>query len=128
MKRIGLFLLIAVVAGAQDQDLTAGMKMTAQAMNVLRKLEKKTGPEAMRSAEQIGVVYETMINFWRQRNALDAVKLSEQGKGAAGVLASAVHAGDEAKAAEAIKAISGTCAPCHEAHREKLAEGKYRVK
>ena len=69
-----------------------------------------------------------MINFWRQRNAADAVKLSEQGKAAALELATAASAGDEARASAALQTLGGTCKSCHAAHRETVAPQKYRIK
>ena len=35
---------------------------------------------------------------------------------------------DDAKAAAAFTRVGGTCKPCHDAHREKSADGKYHVK
>ena len=102
------------------------MKATAGANKVLQK--QKTGPEAVRSAETMGEVYENMVNFWRQRKREDAVKWSEEGKAAAVMLASAAHAGDEEKAQAAAQSLVGTCKSCHTAYREKLADGSYRIR
>ena len=57
------------------------MKAAGASLGVLRKLEKKTGPEAVANAEKLGGIYENMIGFWRQRNAEDAVKLSDRRQG-----------------------------------------------
>lgn len=126
---IPLLLISALALPAQENEsLEAWMKATGASMGVLRKLEKKTGPEAVANAEKIGGIYENMINFWRQRNAEDAVKLSTEGKAAAVELASAAHGDDADKAAAAFTRIGGTCKPCHDAHREKTPEGKYKIK
>lgn len=126
---IPLLLISALALPAQEnENLEAWMKATGASMGVLRKLEKKTGPEAVANAEKIGGIYENMINFWRQRNAEDAVKLSTEGKAAAVELASAAHGDDADKAAAAFTRIGGTCKPCHDAHREKTPEGKYKIK
>ena len=118
-----------VIAMAQeDEAFTAGMKAINGATGALRKMEKKAGPEAVASAEKIAGVYEEMIGFWRQRNAADAVKASEEGKSAALSLASAASAGDADKAAAAFSTLSGTCKSCHDAHRERLPDGKYKFK
>src|SRR3954451_8411983 len=123
-------LLVSVLAlpGQENGELEAWMKATGASLGVLRKLEKKTGPEAVTQAEKIGGIYENMIGFWRQRNAEDAVKLSTEGKAAAVELASAAHADDADKAAAAFNRIGGTCKTCHDAHREKTPEGKYKIK
>lgn len=123
-------LLVSVLAlpGQENGELEAWMKATGASLGVLRKLEKKTGPEAVTQAEKIGGIYENMIGFWRQRNSEDAVKLSTEGKAAAVELASAAHADDADKAAAAFARLGGTCKGCHDAHREKTPEGKYKIK
>jgi hypothetical protein len=122
-------LVLALALPAQENETLEGwMKATGASLGALRKLEKKTGPEAITNAEKLGGIYENMISFWRQRNADDAVKLSTEGKAAAVELASAAHADDADKAAAAFARLGGTCKPCHEAHREKTPEGKYKIK
>lgn len=112
----------------EDTDFIAWMKTTGTANDNLKKMEQKTGTQAVRNAERIGVVYENMIGFWRQRNATDAVKWSEEGKAAALQLATAAYSADNEKAAAALTALGASCKSCHEAHREKIGEGKYRIK
>ncbi len=124
-----LFIGATGIAVAEEYpEFIAMMKATGGATDTLRKMEKKTGPEAVRAAERLGGIYEQMLPFWRQRNAADAVKISEAGKAAAVELASAANGGDAEKADAAFKALGGTCKSCHEAHREKLADGKYFIK
>ena len=123
-----LTVIAAAIGSAQDApEFQVWMKQTQAAMGVLNKLPKKAGPEAMNAAEHIGGVYERMIGYWRQRNAADAIKLSEQGKAAAAMLATAAYSGDDAAATAALKTLSSTCKPCHDARREKVGE-KYRLK
>ena len=129
MKLITLAFVFCLAAVAQDNpEFTGWMKSTKAAMDALSKNEKKTGPEATASAEKLASVYEHMIAFWRQKEAADAVKVSEEGKAAAAMLMSAANANDSEKAMAALKTIGGTCKPCHEAHREKSEDGKYRIK
>jgi cytochrome c556 len=133
MKKAQLALLALAASGfvvtAQDTEKFEGwMKSVDTSAKVLRKLEKKTGPEAVESAEKLGAAYENMIAFWRQKGAADAVKLSEDGKAAAVELASAANAGDDTKSAAAFTRLGATCRPCHEAHRDKTPEGKYKIK
>ncbi len=118
---------IALVAEEYPEFISM-MKMTGQTMGALNKMEKKTGPQAARAAERIGSVYEEMIPFWRQRNAGAAVKTSEEGKAAAAELASAAYSGDAERTDAALKTIGATCKSCHDARREKIADGKYRIK
>jgi Cytochrome C' len=124
-----LLLAAGLTAVAEEYpEFVTWMKTTGTASDELKKMEQKTGEQAMRRAERIAGAYENMIGFWRQRNTSDAVKWSEDGKAAAMQLASAAYANDAEKANAALKALNGTCRSCHEAHREKIADGKYRIK
>jgi hypothetical protein len=122
-------LILSVLATGQDHgEFTAWMKSSDMSMKALDKLPAKAGAEAVREAERIAGVYENLIGFWRQRNAADAVKWSEQGKAAAVRLASAAHARRAAEAADAFKSLAATCQSCHDAHRIKLADGSFAFK
>jgi cytochrome c553 len=124
-----LFLVATGVGTAQVfPEFVEWMKTADKYSGALRKMERKTGPEAVRAAEELGGVYEEMIGFWRQRPAANAVKISEEGKAAAVILASAAKAGDAAKADEAFQTLGRTCRSCHDAFREKAADGTYRIK
>lgn len=118
----------AAALGEEYAEYTAAMKANGSAYGALRKLDAKTGPEAVANAEKLGGVYENLIAFWRQRGAADAVKWAEQGKAAALQLATAAHAGESANAAAAFETLGGTCRGCHEKHREKLPDGGFRIK
>ena len=119
----------AIALVAQDNGpIEDWMKSTNQSVQALRKMEKKTGPEVVDHAEKIGAAYENMIGFWRQRNADDAVKISEAGKAAAAELASAAKADNAEGAAAAFAKVGSSCMPCHAAHRERTPEGKYKIK
>lgn len=133
MKALSIVLALSFIAAGlavaeQYPEFIALMKTANNASSALRKMDKKTGPQATRAAERLGSVYEEMIPFWRQREADTAVKISIDGKAAALELASAAHAGDAERAEAAFKTLAGTCHSCHEAHRETLAEGKFKIK
>ena len=123
--------LFALAAGAlllvaqEHSDFTAWMKSSDTSMKALDKLPAKTGAEAVSQAERLGGVYENMIAFWRQRNAADAIKWSEQGKAAAVQLASAANSENATDAAAALKTLAGTCRSCHETYRIKLPDGRF---
>ena len=93
-SRVGVLTLLAsgLVLTAQDNhEFETWMKSVGSSTGAIRKMEKKTGPEVVAGAEKISGVYENMIAYWRQRNADDAVKLSQDGKAAAVELASAAN-------------------------------------
>jgi cytochrome c556 len=129
-KLIPMLCLAAGLAAVAEEntEFVAWMKMTKTATDDLKKMEQKTGEQAVRRAERLGTIYESMIGYWRQRNANDAVKWSEDGKAASLQLATAAYAGDAEKAKAALDTVNNGCKSCHDAHREKVAEGKYRIK
>jgi cytochrome c556 len=115
------------LAAERVEDFHEAMEELEAADKVLKKLDKKTGPEALKAAETYGRVYEDMIQFWRQRGDDKAVKWSVDGKAASVQMAAAAFAGDADKAVAAFKAVSDTCTPCHNAWRERGPDGKYRI-
>ena len=131
ISKLTLTLLLAtgVTAVAEEYpEFVTWMKAVGTASDELKKMEQKTGEQAMKRAERIAGGYENMIGFWRQRNTSDAVKWSEDGKAAAMQLAAAAYANDAEKVKTSMAALNTTCRSCHEAHREKIGEGKYRIK
>ena len=104
------------------------MKESGAANGVLQKGESKTGKEAVEAAETLGSIYESMIGFWRQQNAADAVKISIAGKATALELAAAASAGNATEAAAAYTKLSATCKQCHDAHRSRLADGTFLIR
>jgi hypothetical protein len=118
-----------VCAFAQDEAaIEKNMKAINERAGVIRKLPSKASPEAATHAEQIAVLYDEMKGFWSKRNFSDAVQWADEGKAAAAALATAAKAGDATKADTSFGALNGTCRSCHTAHREKLPDGKYRIK
>ena len=133
MKLLKLALPVLACSGialmAQENGpIEEWMKTTNQSMQALRKMEKKTGPEAVASAEKIVTAYDSMIGFWKERKVEDAVKLSEAGKVAASELVDAAKVENVEGAAAAFGKVAGTCMPCHSVHRERTPEGKYKIK
>ncbi|HYO83943.1 MAG TPA: cytochrome c [Bryobacteraceae bacterium] len=130
MRRFALIAAAcACLFGATDEvSFQKEMKEINEHAGVLRKTTPRTGAEVAAHAEKIAELYEAQKTFWSERKADDAIKLAEDGKAAALQLATAAKAGDAAAADVAFKAVGGTCSGCHMAHREKLADGTYKIK
>jgi cytochrome c556 len=90
-------------------------KVAAGSMKALEKAQ--TGPEAVRQAERLGVIYENMVHFWRQKDETEAVKWSVQGKAAAVRLAGAAKAEKAEEAGAMFKELQQNCQSCHEAFK-----------
>jgi cytochrome c556 len=119
----GLLLLAQDEAGYQK-----AMKTVAGQMGALKKMDSKTGPEAAEAGMKIAHAFGEMKAFWSGKSASDAVELASTGEKAGMELADAAKAGDADKVAASMKTIGGTCGACHGAHREKAADGSFKIK
>ncbi|MBC7925955.1 MAG: cytochrome c [Bryobacteraceae bacterium] len=130
-KRIlfGLTALASVVVAQDEASYQKWMKEMGKEIGILRKADPRTGPDVAASAEKIAVLNDQSRGFWVQRGGSeDAVKWSDEGKSAALELAAAARSGDVTAASSAFTKVGGTCKSCHDAHREKLADGTYKIK
>lgn len=94
---------------------------------VTKGIAAKQNDEVATDAAHLASVYKQVGAFWAGRKVSDAEAIAKTGETAADDLAAAAKAGDEAKMQASLKAINGTCAPCHMAHREGTA-GNYKIK
>ena len=131
MQKALIPFLVIATAGllvAEDTQFSSLMKSMNTAYDALRQADFMSNQRSIRNAERLGTSYEELIEFWRQQKVVKAVSLSETGKSTAVQLADAMHSGNAEQAAALVKAIGATCHSCHEAYREKLPDGKYRIK
>jgi hypothetical protein len=113
---------------AEDPQLIGMMQNMAAALKLLQQPDFLSDEKAARSAERLGISYEDLIEYWRQQKIEKAVAISQTGKIRAMQLADAVHAANKERAEALVKSVAETCHSCHEAYREKLPNGKYRIK
>ena len=130
-KLIGLAALVALGLSAQTaEEHHQFMKDAGGAMRKMRTaLEAKSGSDLASEAKKVSDAFAGVEKFWTKRGgADDAVKLSMDAKTAADQLAAAATAGNMEESAAKLKALGSTCQGCHSAHREKLADGTYKIK
>ncbi|MCC7417694.1 MAG: cytochrome c [Acidobacteria bacterium] len=72
--------------------------------------------------------YAKIEAFFAARSANDAVESARTGGKAAADLEIAAKAKDDAAMETASKALGGTCAGCHTAHRDQLPDKTYEIK
>lgn len=99
--------------------IAKGFKDKAQAKDALA-VEK----DSTRVAE----IYTQMSGFWKARHTENATKWSESSAAAAKATAAAAKAGDWDKVKTNWNVVNKNCKDCHDAHREKLPDGAYRIK
>jgi hypothetical protein len=120
MKRtillISLFSVFAAISAAQDDAAYSTAMKTVSAANMPLRAAvtaKDTGAAAAEATKMVGA-FDTVIAYWKAKNADDAVKLAVTAHDAAKTIADSKDA--DAQAA-ALTTLSGTCMACHSAHR-----------
>jgi len=129
MKKVVLVLVamlaITAVARAEDEEFEGLMKGIAAANGSLRKnVEAKANKEAAADANKIAdLMGKVKANFDAKKS--HGAMMAGEAQAAFKKVAEAATAGD---ATEALKTAGATCGACHNAHREKGADGKYTIK
>ena len=134
MKRILLFsacftaLAVGVFAQA-DGDYQAWMKTIGGAMGSLRKnLDAKNGQAASADAKSIEDAFAKVHDFWQKKNVDDAMKFAMDARDGFREVAEQASAGKFEDASATLKKASANCGGCHTAHREKAADGSWKIK
>jgi hypothetical protein len=105
------------------------MKTTGATAGSLRKnLEAKNGDAAVADAKKLEEVFTQVHDFWMKKridNATNFATSAQKGFKEVGQLASA---GKFDEASATLKATMANCAGCHNAYREKAADGTWKIK
>ena len=134
MKRILIIVLglvsVGMVAWAQDQaDYQSWMKSNGAAVASLGKnLTAKTGDAAAMDAKTLQDNFTKVAAYWQSKNVSDAVKFAQDAKSGFAQVAELASAGKFDDAAAAMKMAQTNCAGCHMAHRERAADGSFKMK
>ena len=91
-------------------------------------LDAKNADAVTKDSARVGEIYTQMTGFWKSRNADDAAKWSNESSTAATATATAAKAQDWDKTKQHWNAVMKNCKSCHDARREKLDDGSYRIK
>lgn len=110
-----------------DKEYQAWMKTAGGAVGVLKKaIDAKAGADAAEAAKKLEGVFTHVEAFWKERKVDDAVKYAHDARAAATDIASTAASGGDASAAFA--KLGASCKGCHEMHREKAADGSFKIK
>ena len=121
--------LVLTVCGQSEADYQKWMKTVGATSGSLRKnLDAKNGDAASADAKKLQDVFEQVHIFWNQKNVNDAKMSAMEASTAFGDLASQAAAGKFDDAVATLKKASVTCGTCHAAHREKAADGSWKIK
>lgn len=125
-----VFTAFAALPTTQDEmALVKAMKTMQPLAGSLRQGIQAKDPEAVKTAAAtLEENFKTSEEFWKARKAQDAVEWSIAGKEAAAEIGKAAAASEWDKIPELQKKVGATCSACHAAHREKTADGGYKIK
>ncbi len=123
-------LFVGLAAWAQTADeYQAWMKSNAALVADLNKnLTAKAGNAAVMDTKTLQENMAKVLIYWQTRDINDGIRFSldtEYGFRQVGFLASQ---GKFDEAAAALKMTQANCAGCHMAHREKAADGSFKIK
>jgi hypothetical protein len=126
----GCATLLLGIAFAQDhEELNKAMKTAGAANGSLRKsIAAKDGAETAATAEKLAAAFKTVQAHFEEHKMDDGIKFAQTANMASMNIAAAAKAGEWDKASDELKTLGAQCQGCHAAHREKLADGTYKMK
>lgn len=114
---------------AAGRPYDALMKEVGAVCGSLKKnLDAKNDPAAADDAKKLQALYKEVHSFWKEKKAATGMDQAKAGTTALAAVAKAAKAGKNDEAQTAFKNVLGTCKGCHEAHREKGSDGKWKIK
>ena len=96
--------------------------------NLKQEIAGKANQEVGSDAQKLEAIFKEVQAFFAKRNTADAVALAEGMTTASHELSVAAAAGNSEGEDAALKKLGSGCAGCHSVHREKLAEGGFKIK
>ena len=132
MHKVALVVLtlsVSFVLVAQDDAEYQGwMKTTGATAASLRKnLEAKNGEAAAADAKKLQEVFTQVHDFWLKKKIDDATKFATNAQDGFKEVGQLASAGKFDEAAATLKATTANCGGCHNAHREKAADGSWKI-
>jgi len=123
-------LCLSVAVWAQeDADYQNWMKSNGATVASLRKnLDAKSGDAAAADAKKLQDTFVQVNAYWQKKNVSDAAKFSMDAQNGFKDVAQLAAAGKFDEASAALMKTQANCAGCHMAHRDKAADGSWKMK
>jgi cytochrome c556 len=121
---------LGVTMAAQDNAEYQGwMKSVGATSGSLRKnLEAKNADAAAADAKKLQEIFGHVHGYWNDKHVEDAMKFAMAAGAGFGEVAELAQAGKFDDASATLKTTSANCGGCHTAHREKSADGTWKIK
>jgi len=131
MKRIlaATAVFLTTLSAQDGRPFSQVMKEIAGASGQVKKaFEDGAKDEVASGGAKLQSLFKEVEVFFSQRNAADAVESARSAQAAAKEVNSEAVSGTKDGAQKAFAKVSGSCKGCHDAHREKLSDGTYKIK
>jgi cytochrome c556 len=118
-------------ADVTEADFQKAMKDVQAGVQAANKALRDPGGDlapAAAGAKAVDAALATVESFWAARKDAEAVKMNTATRTAAQAVVKAAESKDAAATGEAMKGVFAGCKSCHDVHREKLADGSYKIK
>jgi cytochrome c556 len=123
-------LTISVCLFAQEEaEYQAWMKTTGATAGSLRKnLEAKNAEAATVDAKKLEEVFTQVHDFWMKKKIDNATKFATSAQTGFKEVGQLATAGKFEEASATLKTTMANCGGCHNAYREKAADGSWKIK
>ncbi len=112
-----------------DAEYQGWMKSAGATSGSLRKnLEAKNADAATADAKKLQEIFGHVHDYWNAKHTDDAMKFAMAADMGFGQVAEQAAAGKFEEASATLKTTSANCGGCHTAHREKAADGSWKIK
>ncbi len=129
------FLVVSALAisanmfAQEEKDFQDWMKTTGSTAGSLRKnLEAKNSEGAAGDAKKLQEVFAQVHDFWMKKKVENATKFASNAQTGFKEVGDLATAGKFDEAAATLKATMANCGGCHNAYREKAADGSWKIK
>ena len=124
-----LAVLAIAVFAQSEEDHQKWMKTVGATSGSLRKnLGAKNGEAAASDAKKLQDIFGQVHDFWQIKNVDDAMKFSIEARDVFREVAEHASMGMFTDASAALKKLDASCSGCHTDHREKAADGSWKLK
>jgi hypothetical protein len=126
---VGGLLLLSLAVWAQDADYQGWMKANnANVASLRMNLQAKSGDAAAADAKKLQDTFAQVHAYWQKKNVSDAMQFAMDAENGFKDVGQLAAAGKFDEASAALMKTQANCAGCHMAHRERAADGSFKMK
>jgi hypothetical protein len=125
----GLLLLSLAVWAQDDAQYQSWMKSNnANVASLRMNLQAKSGDAAAADAKKLQDTFAQVHAYWQKKNVSDATQFAMDAENGFKEVGQLAAAGKFDEASAALMKTQANCGGCHMAHREKAADGSWKIK